>query len=596
VLLRALARTPAARYASAAAFRDDIERWLEGRPVSALPPSRLHALRKFVARNRLAVAASAAAALALVAVSVVAVLQAQRATRSAAEAQAEAAKANATKDFLLSTYASADPTTRGGRDATAKELLIEAEKQLDAKLKGQPELQAEVLGTVEIIWDRLGDVEKAQTAADRRTEVLLGAGDRMGAAASMLSSAETAIKRRAFVDVSRRLSKIERLVDIKAMPAGFQGRFLYLRGNALAERGDRRLALATLNQSIALSSAVNDDRMTFLGLVSRVFLQRTTGDPVSLRRDLAKAESLLQRLDSTPVDALGNRSQLVIARYLLGDYMGGWPEMQSVILEADRLFGSNNPGSFNERTYWLRFCLRLRRTDLAVGWLRDAEMSGKRSPLREYGRDPQWHLLVARVQMAERNWSATQFHLSEAMRTIDDIQENGAETTEVGEWRSRLALHRAEFELLRGRPAQARGLLSSTRARSGELLVDETYVKWWVLGLAALAESRPRESIENLRRAEKTAVALLGVEHPDVALIRVDIARAGAAANSGMNESEVLALIQEAAPVLRRAFPASHPVVSLMMDIDPALRGAGSASFSLVRHRLVSVPSDVFFM
>jgi hypothetical protein len=527
---------------------------------------------------------------------VVAVLQAQRATRSAAEAQAEAARANATKDFLLSTYASADPTTRGGRDATAKELLIEAEKQLDAKLKGQPELQAEVLGTVEIIWDRLGDVDRAQTAADRRTDVLLGAGDRMGAVVSTLSSAETAIKRRAFDDVEQRIARVESLVDVDKMPPELGARVAYAKGALAGERGDPVGALKSLDLAVRESRQAGDKRLLFMGLVSRIFVQRLNADPTALRRDIAEAESLLPSLEATPVEALGNRFQLVIARYLLGDYVGGWPEMQAIVATADNLYGRDNPGSFNERTYWLRYCLRLGKTDLARAWLRDTSRSGERSVIREYEKDPQWHLLVARVHMGQRDWTAADAHLEAAARLLVAAGQQDAEAAEVSAWRSRLALHRAELALWRGRPAEARSLLTSDAEGRKEKLVDDAYARWWVLGLAAFAEGRAVQALDDLRRAENSAVTLLGTAHPDVALIRVDLARTGAIEGSGMKGAEMVALLQSAAPVLSRAFPPSHPAVALTADLGPATGRVDPAQVPVVRRRLVAVPSNVIFL
>lgn len=56
---------PAARYASVAGLREDLERWLEDRPVSALPASTVHATRLFIRRRPFTAAGASAAALAL---------------------------------------------------------------------------------------------------------------------------------------------------------------------------------------------------------------------------------------------------------------------------------------------------------------------------------------------------------------------------------------------------------------------------------------------------------------------------------------------------------------------------------------------------
>jgi WD40 repeat protein len=52
IALRALAREPAGRYASAAALADDLERWLEGRPIRARPIATAERVWRWARRNR----------------------------------------------------------------------------------------------------------------------------------------------------------------------------------------------------------------------------------------------------------------------------------------------------------------------------------------------------------------------------------------------------------------------------------------------------------------------------------------------------------------------------------------------------------------
>ncbi len=65
ILSRALAPEPDRRYGSAAELAGDVERYLEGRPVTATPASAGYRLGKFVRRHRAGVAAAALVALSL---------------------------------------------------------------------------------------------------------------------------------------------------------------------------------------------------------------------------------------------------------------------------------------------------------------------------------------------------------------------------------------------------------------------------------------------------------------------------------------------------------------------------------------------------
>ncbi|MEO1034827.1 MAG: serine/threonine-protein kinase [Pseudomonadota bacterium] len=90
IVMKALAQDPAQRYASVAAFNADLERFLCGEPVEARPDSLGYRVRRFVARNRLAVGFSAA---------LVATLIGALAITSRLYLQAEQARADAAARF-----------------------------------------------------------------------------------------------------------------------------------------------------------------------------------------------------------------------------------------------------------------------------------------------------------------------------------------------------------------------------------------------------------------------------------------------------------------------------------------------------------------
>jgi serine/threonine protein kinase/TolB-like protein/tetratricopeptide (TPR) repeat protein len=67
IALKALEKEPQARYASAAAMADDVQRYLDGKPISAQPPRLGYRFGKFLRRNRVVVSVAAAAALVVLA-------------------------------------------------------------------------------------------------------------------------------------------------------------------------------------------------------------------------------------------------------------------------------------------------------------------------------------------------------------------------------------------------------------------------------------------------------------------------------------------------------------------------------------------------
>ena len=79
IVLMALRKDPARRYATAEQFGEDIRRYLAGLPVLARKDTLVYRARKFVRRNRWPVLAAAVAVLSLIIASVIATVQARRA-------------------------------------------------------------------------------------------------------------------------------------------------------------------------------------------------------------------------------------------------------------------------------------------------------------------------------------------------------------------------------------------------------------------------------------------------------------------------------------------------------------------------------------
>lgn len=94
IVMRCLEKDRERRYSTAAALAEDVRRHLRQEPVEARPPSATYRLRKFAARNRLAVASATVSAATLATAAVVSTVQAVRATRAESIAATERDAAN----------------------------------------------------------------------------------------------------------------------------------------------------------------------------------------------------------------------------------------------------------------------------------------------------------------------------------------------------------------------------------------------------------------------------------------------------------------------------------------------------------------------
>lgn len=163
-----LRRDPAQRYASADALADDLQRWLQHRPLRIAPPSRATAARLWLRRNRGLTAAAAAVLLAIFAGSGVALWQAREAREQAAiaeqqrnEAQRQSLAARTSLQFLTNTLAAAAPENALDTEVSVRQLLDHARATLDQSDAVDPQVKQPVQRLLGELYHSLGDLKTA---------------------------------------------------------------------------------------------------------------------------------------------------------------------------------------------------------------------------------------------------------------------------------------------------------------------------------------------------------------------------------------------------------------------------------------------------
>lgn len=152
IVLKALKRHPADRYATADAFAQDLQRYLDGEAVLARPESASYRAKKFILRHKLPVLASASVVAALAIGLGVALHQ----TRVANE---EARTSRAVEKFMEDIFRAntADQTSPAlGRTRTARDLLDAGAHKIDSELNDAPAAKVRALQTVARMYMELG--------------------------------------------------------------------------------------------------------------------------------------------------------------------------------------------------------------------------------------------------------------------------------------------------------------------------------------------------------------------------------------------------------------------------------------------------------
>ena len=143
IVLCALSRDPRGRYGTVDQLIEDIERFLDGRPINARPRTWRYATAMFVRRHRWAVAASTVVSLSLIGLSLVAVYWAQVADRERDAALAASALSESALDFLLDTLDVGDEFN--GRAITVPELLKRSADRAEEVFAVEPEIRGRIL-------------------------------------------------------------------------------------------------------------------------------------------------------------------------------------------------------------------------------------------------------------------------------------------------------------------------------------------------------------------------------------------------------------------------------------------------------------------
>jgi serine/threonine-protein kinase len=145
---RAMATDPARRYGSALQLAEDLDRWLNGRPVLARPDSLTYRASRFVRRNRLSVAAAAVAVIMLLGFSVAMAAAQRRTAEALARVQTERDTAEQVASLLEGLFSAGNPTaTRQERLDTFRvaALLDRSTQRVRDDLADQPAVQARLL-------------------------------------------------------------------------------------------------------------------------------------------------------------------------------------------------------------------------------------------------------------------------------------------------------------------------------------------------------------------------------------------------------------------------------------------------------------------
>jgi serine/threonine-protein kinase len=360
LVMKALAVLPAARYASAAALAEEIERHLEHRPITARAAGWHYRAGRLLQRHVLAVGAGAAVLLALVGGAGVAAWQAER-------ARAEARQSQAVQAFLSQVLSYNDPQQAQGHERTARELLVLAAGQIDARFAGQPDVQARLHHTVGSIFIEMGAMapaaEHLKSALAWREQATPGGSAE--AVESLYRLAQAQVELRDFASASATLARTLQAGDaLGTTPHRWTGRVLAYQAWVASQQGQLERSAALGEQALRVQRAYSGERSAdYLTAASHIVSNHLA------RGQVAQAEALLEAfekyapgLPDYPItDQIGQRTLLANLRYTRGDYEGAEQTLREVVPLFERHIGAQHDRTVVTRSLYARTLAELGR-------------------------------------------------------------------------------------------------------------------------------------------------------------------------------------------------------------------------------------------
>ncbi|HUA24118.1 MAG TPA: serine/threonine-protein kinase [Steroidobacteraceae bacterium] len=260
ILAKALKKKAEERYASAAAFADDLRRYLNYEPVQARPDSLSYRMGRFVLRHRAAVAAGTAIAAALIAGVVGIYLQKLTADRERAEAQTEAYRAEESYRFLSSMV---EEIGAGGGKLSPTQILDRGMYLLDNQTALDPRSRVDELRNMGTFYAALFESQKEREVLGRAEALARRISYVEGLIATECDEVDTELDQDRVDRARARLAEAQRLLaGLQHPSAMLQAEVEEEAASVAAASGDNNAAIAHDERALDILRAGGETRTT----------------------------------------------------------------------------------------------------------------------------------------------------------------------------------------------------------------------------------------------------------------------------------------------------------------------------------------------
>jgi eukaryotic-like serine/threonine-protein kinase len=463
IIRMALRKEPRHRYASAELLADDIQRYLEARPVVAHGRGHVYSAGKLVLRHRLTAAAVLVGVTSLLGSATASLNQASQAREAQVRADRARSEAQRVSEFVISLFEGGAPEQAMGRTITARDLVQRGVQRIDA-LNEEHHVQASLLAVLGEVLGSLADYNDAQLLTERALSLYEAQADDHGRARMLVQLGTMQRQRGRYRDARETMMKA---LDLQLRLLGPSSEELGATYHQLAAiavyLGDTDEALQYADDAYSIHRTRHGEhhRLTLNTLLLRGVVQRRRGDRDEAERIMRTViASRPLAMGSTHREAMEDRLQLADVLVMKGSTAEAERIYRQVLVEAP----VGEPAALEPRAWARNSLARMlaRRGDLASAELLLRDSYAERRSV--YG---EGHPRTAEAAMALGSNLVAQARLPEA----EQLYQNAADIYRVALGEQHLSYHDALAQIAdvyfrRGRHAQADSLLARAYALS----------------------------------------------------------------------------------------------------------------------------------
>ena len=424
IVLKALKKRPEDRYPTADAFAEDLDRFLAGAPVHAQPESRWYRSRKFMRRNRYALASLAAVVMALS-------VGLGLALREAQLARTQARKAEAVQDFLQDIFNAnslENPDPLKAQKTTARELLDIGVKKLDTALNDAPEAKLEVLTRLSFLYTTLGMKEEGVAIKRKRIELTRAVyGPNHHLMAEALNDLANGIgESKSVNELGSILAESERILDYNRDFTSIDRQYLHLAKARLYRDSDLAKSEEESRRAIRLARNLGRDGELAPGLLILSWAltgQRKYREAIPV---LQEAVAIIEREQGDVRSKLPSiYTQLGVSYLGILDPQVAEQAFRKAVASALALFDAEHESVLQTRMRLGRFLCETDRPDEGFRLIREALDQA----VRTKGADDSFH--TAGVMLTYGRWLVTYGRVEDGLKLLErsnDIRIRGKRT------------------------------------------------------------------------------------------------------------------------------------------------------------------------